>query len=276
MNCDQAFDCLTDSHRRSSAELERHLAGCPRCRQMHDTLEPALDLFDGVVEEPDLSGLVRDSRPMVSTESRQFAEQTAARLVATGGSRQRRGNWPGFVRYAAIFLFGAGALLGLGAAQDLFREPGCTYRSRSLIRWGTDQSDAVVARCLECHLRSEPASIPAARRGTKGDWMQIGLGVPVRIETFVAVHRQRLPRGEMAVRNQTWRAFVCAIMGRSPPRDSVPAICAAPSHNGVVQVARALALVSDRNGAQFGSPREPGPHDRTAGLRRERDAARWS
>ena len=119
MNCDQAFDCLTDSRRRHSADLERHLAACPRCRQMHDTLEPALDLFDGVVEEPDLSGLVRDSRPLVSTESRQLAEQTAARLVTAGGPRLRRGNWTGFVRYSAVFICGALVVLVLGAVFAL-------------------------------------------------------------------------------------------------------------------------------------------------------------
>ncbi len=46
MNCDQAFDHLTltappaDGH-----ALAEHLAGCPRCRSLAETLEPALELF---------------------------------------------------------------------------------------------------------------------------------------------------------------------------------------------------------------------------------------
>ena len=81
MNCDQAFDCLTDSRRRHSAELERHLANCPRCRQMHDTLEPALDLFDCVVEEPDVSALVREPRATGQPESLRVAESQTHQVL---------------------------------------------------------------------------------------------------------------------------------------------------------------------------------------------------
>ena len=46
MNCDMAFEHLTDPNRRDRDELQRHLAACPRCRQMKETLEPAFDLLD--------------------------------------------------------------------------------------------------------------------------------------------------------------------------------------------------------------------------------------
>lgn len=46
MNCDQAFDCLTNPHQRESDALQRHLNACPRCRDLADALEPALTLFD--------------------------------------------------------------------------------------------------------------------------------------------------------------------------------------------------------------------------------------
>lgn len=48
MNCDLAFDCLTDPARRDSAELADHLARCPRCRDMAEALEPAIDLLSEV------------------------------------------------------------------------------------------------------------------------------------------------------------------------------------------------------------------------------------
>ena len=42
MNCDQAFDFLTDSSRRDSETLARHLASCARCRQLKETLAELL------------------------------------------------------------------------------------------------------------------------------------------------------------------------------------------------------------------------------------------
>ena len=104
MNCDQAFDCLTDPTRRHSAQLEEHLSRCERCRQMHDTLEPALDMFDELVPEPDLSGggvAIQTLAP----ESVRVAEQAAARLSSSAGRRrgQRRGL---ILRYAAAAMAG--------------------------------------------------------------------------------------------------------------------------------------------------------------------------
>jgi hypothetical protein len=211
---------------------------------------------------------------MVSTESRQLAEQTAARLVATGGGgRQRRGNWSGFVRCAAIFLFGAGALLGLGVAQDLFQNPQCTYRNRSVIRWGTDRPEAVVDGCVKCHPRSTgPAAAPAVLPGTKGEWTQFGLGVPVRTETFLAVRRQRLLRWEKTLEHPELRAFVCAVLGKTPRRESAPVLCAALPCDHVLRVTHVSNQVSARSGPTGAVAR----HRRAAGLRRERDVFRWS
>lgn len=48
MNCELAFDCLTDPARRDSADLAEHLAHCPRCRDMAEALEPAIDLLSEV------------------------------------------------------------------------------------------------------------------------------------------------------------------------------------------------------------------------------------
>ena len=42
MNCDTAFDLMTDAGGCQSAALALHLRGCPRCRQMQETLAPAL------------------------------------------------------------------------------------------------------------------------------------------------------------------------------------------------------------------------------------------
>ncbi len=46
MNCDEAFEHLTDPNLRDHQELRWHLELCPRCRQMKEILDPALELFD--------------------------------------------------------------------------------------------------------------------------------------------------------------------------------------------------------------------------------------
>jgi hypothetical protein len=157
MNCDQAFDCLTDSRRRHSAELERHLAACPRCRQMHDTLEPALDLFDCVVEEPDLSGLARERRATGQPESLRVAEQTAARLFAAENPGRPRSDWSGFLRYTTVFVCGAVVVLALGAAQQRFgpesapRAARCQYWAEEPGRWRGVTPQAAMSECQKCH-----------------------------------------------------------------------------------------------------------------------------
>src|SRR5690606_13094974 len=45
MNCDHAFDLMTDPALDDCAQLHAHLDECPRCRQMYETLSPALGLF---------------------------------------------------------------------------------------------------------------------------------------------------------------------------------------------------------------------------------------
>src|SRR5262245_18890231 len=109
MNCDQAFDCLTDPGRRHSPQLEEHLAHCERCRQMQDTLEPALDLFDELIPEPDVSA--RGGAPTIAQEQVRVAEQAAARLLAAGPKppAHRRAS---IVRYSAAAMVGA-FLMGL-------------------------------------------------------------------------------------------------------------------------------------------------------------------
>ncbi|WP_166820202.1 hypothetical protein [Thalassoroseus pseudoceratinae] len=91
MNCDEAFDVLTqpDSPRRQ--ELLWHLDMCPRCRELQKVLEPALLMFENHDSAP--TGGSRESsmpfpmrqtlnshvpRPVnVSEEALDLAEQTA-------------------------------------------------------------------------------------------------------------------------------------------------------------------------------------------------------
>ena len=45
MNCDTAFDLMTDANGSRSGALARHFVTCPRCRQMQETLAPALEFL---------------------------------------------------------------------------------------------------------------------------------------------------------------------------------------------------------------------------------------
>jgi hypothetical protein len=159
MNCDQAFDCLTDPQRRESAELARHLAACRRCRTMRDTLEPALDLFDELAPEPDMSAFVHSGPSGLSAESLQIAEQTAARLA--GQTRSHRpspaGSWRAGLRYAAAALIGAGIALAVHAtvedpaASGPVRQAQCLWQDRGAMDGLQETSEALTLRCMKCH-----------------------------------------------------------------------------------------------------------------------------
>jgi hypothetical protein len=163
MNCDQAFDCLTDSGRRHSAQLEEHLAHCGRCRQMQETLEPALDLFDELVPEPDLSA--RTVTQLLAPESVCVAEHAASRLLAAGTqppTRRRSQVW----RYAAAAMVGA-ALMGLMGSINRAHSPAvegsaeavvpavenskCPWEQKSFDRSIYPTREALVTACMRCH-----------------------------------------------------------------------------------------------------------------------------
>ena len=42
MNCDEAYEHLTDRYLHHSLAFQRHLAGCPRCQQMRETMRAGL------------------------------------------------------------------------------------------------------------------------------------------------------------------------------------------------------------------------------------------
>lgn len=158
MNCDQAFDCLTDPHRRDTPELARHLAGCPRCRAMKDALEPALELFDELVTEPDLGALARSAGSALSTDSLQLAEHTAARLAEQPRpGRRPAAAWRSGLRYAAVAVLGAGIALAVQATVDdpAASGPGhlprCLWQDRAAAEELRLTPELLSAQCSRCH-----------------------------------------------------------------------------------------------------------------------------
>jgi hypothetical protein len=102
MNCDDAFDALTDPVCADTAELAEHLLKCPRCRELKQVLEPALSLLCGdLPAEPAMAAAlphegrgndddVASQKSFLSVEAIGVAEAAAARLAslsAPSGSR---------------------------------------------------------------------------------------------------------------------------------------------------------------------------------------------
>lgn len=166
MNCDEAFDCLTDPRRRHDAALARHLEGCPRCRRMQETLEPALDLFYELAEEPDLSGLP-PLAGTASSETVRVAEQTAARLQSHAAPRRRLGF--AALRYAAMALMGAGVMAALGYLEQKSppEQPasGCLWRAADALPVTPGSGTTVTLRCMGCHVTYDRSGADEAATG---------------------------------------------------------------------------------------------------------------
>jgi hypothetical protein len=117
MNCDTAFNLMTDADGSRSLALARHLDDCPRCRQMQATLAPALNFVapgesgESVHESatPFAAAGSRGGRqPLVTAEALAVARHCAADLTArTDAPRVRLQRLAlKSLRYAAVFAAG--------------------------------------------------------------------------------------------------------------------------------------------------------------------------
>ena len=182
MNCDEAFDCLTDPARRHSDELKWHLDLCPRCRQMQEVLSPAINLLVppvdsgeyGTSSQIDESGLDLGSEPtsrprpvLLPAESIRLAEQTAAELARQSRSREqvRRRRFRSLSRFAALFLLGAVITFAVTAwsnrrERERTAVSGVAAPDKCLwVHHDKDKKPAsrrssrqVVLSCVDCHL----------------------------------------------------------------------------------------------------------------------------
>lgn len=172
MNCDDAFDAMTDPTLADNTELDWHLDLCPRCRQMREVLAPALDRLIVVADDDAIANppLERDRSghdvPFLSAEAVRIAERAAAgsqsRRVAEAkpparASRRKSGSW---VRYAAVALLGAtislsamGAFSSRKAAAPVSSDGRCTWIHRAEVDTSEpDASRTLVLSCAACHL----------------------------------------------------------------------------------------------------------------------------
>jgi hypothetical protein len=183
MNCDHAFEALTDPSQCDDLALSAHLAECPRCRDLKAVLEPALFLLCGdLPHEPSSEargsqgpGCGRPRSQVLSEEVVRIAEQAARVLAASSAGRVRserafaRPKRTGtLLRSAALVLFGAFAAYGVTAWQRPSESGGdrplvpidanrrCSRREVGQGARGTRDPRGVLLSCASCHLRDAP------------------------------------------------------------------------------------------------------------------------
>lgn len=161
MNCDDAFEYMTDVTRQDAGDLQWHLDMCPRCRRMKETLEPALSLL--TMDPPEMPPSHEPVPPM-SRVDELLGAQANRRRQAEPKSARAHVPYPvhtsGFRRFAAV----AVAALTILAGVLLMSSPGQSSGANSVDSLGdicmwkqrdveTEASSpmAVVASCLDCH-----------------------------------------------------------------------------------------------------------------------------
>jgi hypothetical protein len=193
MNCDDAFDALTDPEGADAAELAEHLARCPRCRELKQVLEPALSLLCGdLPAEPAMPGTppnegrgpdraIASRKAFLSADAIGVAETTAARLAslsASGGSRPvvrlpgRRISGKALQGVLCAALGGLAVFcIGFwGGKSDVRPQPQlapaviptgvCTRNAVSQkATQKRENARAVILSCVACHLREQQPHI---------------------------------------------------------------------------------------------------------------------
>jgi hypothetical protein len=157
MTCDEAFDRMTSEAGLTPA-TRAHLAECPRCREMHDTLSPALDGFGTAGCQPVASPWLEGRT--ASSEAVALARTVAAELTRASDVTRRWQVGLSMLRYAAILL--VGATFGMALMRPAESQPtegaripsaACT---RGLVESSTN-AKALVRTCIACH-KSEESS----------------------------------------------------------------------------------------------------------------------
>ena len=171
MNCDTAFDLLTDANGSRSSALTQHFETCPRCRQMQETLSPALEFLTHNEPSQEYAAGSRGGatsqagsrQPFVTVDSLRMAQQAAGRLAAqTDFPRANRQRLAGqLTRYAAVFA--AGLLLALVLVPDRespMTPAGCTRQAAAGKNPGrtADKIQTLAQSCAVCHTVAQAPS----------------------------------------------------------------------------------------------------------------------
>jgi len=176
MNCDQAFDAITDPTGAESDALREHLAHCPRCREMQETLSPALNALSEDRDASRRAETAWSGTSLPRLDLQQLAAESASRLAVASPTRpelapHRRSHptaWSHLLTASLLLAIGVG--IGWGGHQlsrssgtsqpsDLATSAGmssaCLWKSRQAGADAAGESPrTVVLSCLACHLPS--------------------------------------------------------------------------------------------------------------------------
>ena len=109
MNCDQVFQHLTSLHPSPvNGQLDRHLAGCPSCREMAELFRPAVEVFGSGSHEDDAADAPGSWTRVWDAVS--IAERTAVQLTDARPAPTRLARIRSLAGYVAVLA--AGVLLG--------------------------------------------------------------------------------------------------------------------------------------------------------------------
>lgn len=172
MTCDEAFELLTSTTGTQTANLDRHLHNCQRCRQMREVLAPAIELFAtadrGDARGPtEIDGLPPTRWSEIAAVEAAVSAATLARPQSTGSSRVWRA---GRVLVRAAALVALGAAIGLVGSQARpgfrnaqsaagFESSLCNRPLAARIAdagGATPQAIQLAASCIACHHESVP------------------------------------------------------------------------------------------------------------------------
>ncbi len=222
MNCDMAFEHLTDPNRRGHDELQRHLAVCPRCRQMKETLEPAFDLLDAAAghEESDRSltnSLVdqddwrigeAQSEPLrLSGEAVRLAEAAATELASASPSCRllRRTAFCSALRYAAVFLAGVACSLAVVSlctdhgrqVATPFSLKDCTFQRSEQLGHRQFNAHSAVITCVACHFETEKNTTQIAAPANRSSTSVVRACVACHVGELATSLRSEAERAEI-------------------------------------------------------------------------------
>jgi len=202
MNCDEAFDRLTEASGASDDSLQTHLAECPRCRDMAEVLRPALDLIQSPDGDSSSLGILRDDDPYfrhspakrnasASDESSVF--RTMPRPWQSGGHRYApRADRLRLLTFLLLVGMLTAAIAGISrdsqsqSPQLAITLPLDCQRNEKPSR----PADTVIAGCVACHVKNIAGSSPESARVTAASpWVQ----------RCVACHLEQDHRGDPAL-----------------------------------------------------------------------------
>lgn len=176
MNCETAFEYLTDSVLSNSPELRQHLAKCPRCREMEEVLSPALSWIVEAAREDDAVRSQQPSSPFLTAETVAVADRLAAQLAQDKETRRELlpstlprkfagRSWAGWRAggvVAMLMLAGFGGWF-LGAnwgPESSSTSTVCLWTNREWSAAAVDQSaKSITMSCLACHLAASTSSL---------------------------------------------------------------------------------------------------------------------